>query len=63
MSVLDEIPRFAGAEPLERILTMTSCHPRFSEAERIIAYSVFESWYPRESGPPTEISHLVGFAS
>ena len=63
MSVLDEIPRFTGAEPLERILTMTSCHPRFSEAERIIAYSVFESWYPRESGPPSEISHLVGFAS
>ena len=63
LSVLNEVPRFSDVEPRERILTMTSCHPKLSEAERIIAYSVFESWYPRESGPPSEISHLVGFAS
>jgi sortase A len=63
MSVLNEIPRFSGIEPGERILTMTSCHPRFSEAERVIAYSVFDSWYPRAEGPPSEISHLVGFSS
>lgn len=63
VSVLNEVPQFSGIEPTERILTMTSCHPRFSEAERVIAYSVFESWYPRESGPPSEISQLVGFSS
>jgi sortase A len=63
MNVLNEVPRFSDIDPTERILTMTSCHPRFSEAERVIAYSVFESWYPRESGPPSEISGLVGFAS
>ena len=63
MSVLNEVPHFTAVEPRERILTMTSCHPRFSEAERIIAYSVFESWYPREAGPPSEIAQLVGFAS
>lgn len=63
MSVLNEVPRFSGIEPGERILTMTSCHPRFSEAERIIAYAVFDDWYPRDGGPPSEISHLVGFGS
>jgi sortase A len=63
INVLNEIPRFSGIDPDERILTMTSCHPRFSEAERVIAYSVFDSWYPRSEGPPSEISHLVGFAS
>lgn len=63
MSVLNEIPRFEGIEPGERILTMTSCHPRFSEAERIIAYAVFDDWYPRDGGPPSEIAHLVGFDS
>ncbi|OUE32297.1 hypothetical protein BFL35_00665 [Clavibacter michiganensis] len=26
---------------------MTSCNPLFSAAERVIAYSVFESWQPR----------------
>ena len=63
ISVLNEVPRFSGVDPTERILTMTSCHPKLSEAERVIAYSVFESWYPRESGPPSEISALVGFSS
>jgi len=63
ISVLNAIPRFTGVEPQERILTMTSCHPRFSIAERVIAYAVFDSWYPREGGPPSEISDLVGFAS
>lgn len=63
ISVLNEVPRFSGIDATERILTMTSCHPKLSEAERVIAYSVFESWYPRESGPPSDISHLVGFSS
>ena len=63
LSVLNEVPRFSGVEPGERILTMTSCHPRFSEAERVIAYAVFDDWYPREGGPPSEIAHLVGFGS
>lgn len=63
ISVLNEVPRFSSVDPTERILTMTSCHPKLSEAERVIAYSVFESWYPRESGPPSEISALVGFSS
>lgn len=60
LSVLNEVPRFRGVEPGERILTMTSCHPRFSESERVIAYSVFDDWYPRHGGPPSEIAHLVG---
>ncbi len=63
LSVLNEVPRFQGVEPGERILTMTSCHPRFSEAERIIAYAVFDDWYPRDSGPPSEIASLVGFGT
>jgi sortase A len=63
LSVLNEVPRFTGIEPGERLLTMTSCHPKFSEAERVIAYSVFDGWYPRADGPPSEISHLVGFGT
>jgi len=38
---------------------MTSCNPRFSTAERIIAYAVLDAWYPRAGGPPAEISTLV----
>lgn len=63
LSVLNDVPRFSDVDPTERILTMTSCHPRFSEAERIIAYAVFDDWYPRDSGPPSEIAHLVGLGT
>jgi sortase A len=40
-------------------MTMTSCNPLFSAAERIIAYAVYESFYPRSSGPPDAIAATV----
>ena len=43
-------------------MTMTSCNPMFSAAERIIAYSVFDSFYPRADGPPDEIAATVAGA-
>lgn len=59
IDVLAPIPHQPDATPTERLLTLTSCHPRFSEAERIIAYAVFDGWYPREDGPPGEIADLA----
>jgi sortase A len=59
VDVLEQVPQFPGMASTDRILTMTSCHPKFSAAERIIAYGVFDSWYPRAGGAPTEISTLV----
>jgi sortase A len=52
VDVLDQVPQAPDAKPGDRILTMTSCNPLFSAAERVIAYSVFESWQPR-SDPST----------
>ncbi|WP_394769497.1 class E sortase [Lacisediminihabitans sp.] len=59
VDVLDPVPRVPGATPTERVLTMTSCNPMFSAAERIIAYSVLESWQPTSAGPPTAILATV----
>lgn len=58
VQVLEPVPQAPQVEASDRILTLTSCNPRFSAAERIIAYAVFETWYPREDGPPAEISGL-----
>lgn len=56
VSVLNPVPQLlVGAK--DRILTMTSCHPKLSAAERIIAYSVFESFVPRENGAPSEVAY------
>ena len=43
----------------DRILTLTTCNPLFSTAERLIAYATFEAWYPREGGAPAEIAGTV----
>lgn len=57
--VLLPVPTRPGTEPRESILTMTSCNPRFGSEERIIAYSVLESWQPVAAGPPAEIAAQV----
>lgn len=59
VDVLLPVPTAPEVAPTDRVLTMTTCNPRFSTAERIIAYAVFETWYPRAGGPPTEISGVV----
>ena len=59
VDVLNSFPKMSLEEPGTRVITLTSCHPRFSEAERIIAYGVYEGWFPRDGGPPSEIAELV----
>ena len=59
IDVLEPVPTAPGIAPTDRILTMTTCNPRFSTAERLIAYAVYETWYPRAGGPPAEISGVV----
>lgn len=60
--VLLPVPTQTGVAPEERILTMTSCNPRFGSQERIIAYSVMESWQPASAGPPSDIAAQVAQA-
>jgi sortase A len=55
--VLSDVPR-ESIVAKDRILTMTSCHPKTSTAERVIAYSVFESFVPRKSGAPAEVAEM-----
>ena len=59
VGVLDPVPQAEGVPPTDRVLTMTSCNPVLSAAERIIAYSVFDSWRPAAAGPPTEVAALA----
>ncbi len=57
VNVLNPVPA-TNMEAGQRLLTMTSCHPELSSAERIIAYAVFDYFAPRELGVPAEIQHL-----
>ena len=42
----------ADAVPTERLLTLTSCNPPYSAAERIIVHAVQTDVRPRAAGPP-----------
>ncbi|AJM76915.1 hypothetical protein APU90_05625 [Rathayibacter toxicus] len=57
--VIDSVPSSNGAAPADRLITLTTCNPLYSTAERIIAYGVFESWQPRTAGPPSEIAAVL----
>ncbi|MET4783629.1 class E sortase [Glaciihabitans sp. UYNi722] len=59
VGVLDPVPQSSGTAPTDRVLTMTSCNPMFSAAERIIAYASLESWQPTSAGAPVPIKSTV----
>jgi sortase A len=59
VGVILPVPQSPGTAPTESIITLTTCNPFYSSAERIIAYGVFDSWYPRADGPPAEIAAIA----
>jgi sortase A len=59
VNVLQPVPMEPGVAPVDRILTMTTCNPFFSTAERMIAYATFDTWYPYAQGPPPQIAATV----
>jgi len=58
IGVLEPVPQAPGAAATERLITMTSCNPLLSSAERIIAYGVLDQWQPASAGPPEELAAL-----
>ncbi len=59
VGVLDPVPQAPGITPTDRVLTLTSCNPVFTASERIIVYALYDTWYPRDGGPPPEIAALA----
>ncbi|MGO4690488.1 class E sortase [Glaciibacter sp. 2TAF33] len=59
VEVLAPVPNQPGTPPTDRIITLTSCNPLLSTAERIIAYGVFESWRPTSAGPPEGLAPII----
>lgn len=59
VDVLAPVPHRPDLQPTDRIITLTSCNPLLSTAERIIAYGVLESWQPGAANPPAEIAETV----
>ncbi|WP_231916236.1 class E sortase [Microbacterium karelineae] len=59
LDVLADVPRMPDVESNgTRYITLTSCSPKFSLAERIIGYGVFESFTPRSEGEPDSLESV-----
>ena len=59
IEVIEPVPSKPGQEPTERIMTLTTCHPRYGDTERYIVHARFESWQPNSAGAPAEIAQAV----
>ncbi|MGL4744448.1 MAG: class E sortase [Dermatophilaceae bacterium] len=52
--VIAPVPGEPGAAPKEAILTMTSCHPKYSATRRYIVYSQLVDTVPRDEWNPRQ---------
>lgn len=59
IDVIAPVPHAPDAAAVDRIITLTSCNPLYSTAERIIAYGVFESWQPTSAGAPADLAPII----
>ncbi|NYF09270.1 sortase A [Leifsonia sp. AK011] len=59
VNVLEPVPTIEGQAPTDRLITITSCNPPLTAAERVVAYGVYDTWYPRAGGPPPEIAAIA----
>jgi sortase A len=59
IEVISPVPGIMPGEPLpeltERYITLTTCHPMFSAAERYIVYGTLDYWAPVREGTPKEL--------
>ncbi|GAB4086809.1 hypothetical protein GCM10028784_34390 [Myceligenerans cantabricum] len=59
VEVISAVPGVLPGEPLpeltKRFITLTSCHPMFSAAERYIVHGELDYWAPVSEGTPKEL--------
>lgn len=47
-----------NAVPTEQLMTLTTCHPEYSNTHRFIVYSKLSYWVPRDQGRPLALQGL-----
>lgn len=58
VEVIAPMPNEPGAEPDDRYITLTTCHPKFSAAERWIVHGRLDYWAPTGHGVPAELQEV-----
>jgi sortase A len=50
------VPRQPGVEPTESVLTLTTCHPRYSARQRMIVFAALDEALPKTAGDPIALT-------
>jgi len=53
--VIAPVPRQPEAQPTDRLLTLTTCHPLWGIEDRWITHAKLVGWVPRSEGMPAEL--------
>lgn len=57
--VIDPVPGKPDAVPRDRLITLTTCHPRWASTERLIISGRLEAERSKSEGPPPELVREV----
>ena len=60
--VLDPVPGEPGATPTERLLTLTTCNPRWASTQRLIVFGHLRESRPKSDGRPAALVRADGAA-
>jgi sortase A len=55
LQVIYPVPDHPGAIPTVAVMTMTSCNPRYSAAQRYVVHAVLRATYTRAAGLPASV--------
>ena len=55
VEVISPVPGQPGAEPNGHYITLTSCHPMYSAAQRYVVHGELVYWSPTDAGVPAEL--------
>ncbi|GAA1677538.1 class E sortase [Fodinicola feengrottensis] len=56
VSVVDPVPHHPGATPTQKMITLTTCNPKWDNYQRLIIHGVLASTQPTSAGQPPEIT-------
>ena len=51
VQVIAAVPRHPDVQPIDRLMTITTCNPPFHAGERLIAYNVYQGFSPTQDVP------------
>jgi sortase A len=56
VSVTYPVPGQKGAVPTKRLLTLTTCNPKYSATQRLIVHAILDTSLPKSAGTPPALA-------